>query len=62
MMKPPLKTQFKEWEKQHLKTQSPKKKAVAEKKEILSQRDLEELMGIRKPTYRRHNGALRQRG
>ena len=62
MMNLPLKTQLKEWEKQHLKTQSPKKMAVSEKKEILSHRDLEELMGIRKPTYRRHNGALRQRG
>lgn len=58
----PLKTQLKEWEKQHLKNQSAKKKSVVKKKELLSQRDLEELMGIRKPTYRRHNGALRQRG
>jgi predicted transcriptional regulator of viral defense system len=62
MMNPPLNTQLKEWKKQHLKNQSPKKKLVAKKKELLSQRDLEELMGIRKPTYRRHNGALRQRG
>lgn len=62
MMNPPLKTQLKEWEKQHVKTQSPKKKSVAKKKELLSQRDLEELMDIKKPTYRRHNGALRQRG
>ncbi|UQZ76690.1 hypothetical protein C2I17_20270 [Niallia circulans] len=61
-MKPPLKTQLKEWEKQHLKTLSPKKKLVAKKEEELSHRDLEELMGMRKPTYRRHNGALRQRG
>jgi hypothetical protein len=57
-----LQTQLKEWKKQQLKNQSPKKKAVSEKKEILSHRDLEELMGMRKPTYRRHNGALRQRG
>ena len=62
MMNPLLKTQLKEWEKQHLKTQSPKKKSVAKKEEDLSHRDLEELMGMRKPTYRRHNGALRQRG
>ncbi|MEY8346441.1 hypothetical protein [Niallia circulans] len=58
----PLKIQLKEWEKQYLKTQSPKKKLVTKKEEDLSHRDLEELMGMRKPTYRRHNGALRQRG
>lgn len=62
MMNPLLKTQLKEWERQHLKTQSPKKKSVTKIEEDLSQRDLEELMDLRKPTYRRHNGALRQRG
>ncbi|MEK4825142.1 hypothetical protein NSS71_11335 [Niallia sp. FSL W8-0951] len=61
-MNPPLKIQLKEWEKQNLKTQSPKKKLVTKKEEGLSHRDLEELMGMRKPTYRRRNGALRQRG
>lgn len=62
MMNPLLKTQLKDWKKKHLKTQSPKKKLVTKKEEGLSHRDLEELMGMRKPTYRRHNGALRQRG
>ncbi|NRG32921.1 hypothetical protein [Niallia circulans] len=32
------------------------------KQEVLSKRDLEELMGTKRPTYKRHNGALRQRG
>lgn len=29
--------------------------------ERLSTRDIEELMGVRRPRYKRHNGAIRQR-
>jgi hypothetical protein len=36
-------------------TKSPKKK------EQLSNREIKELMGINKPTYQRHKGAMRQR-
>ncbi|WP_227396994.1 hypothetical protein [Jeotgalibacillus aurantiacus] len=31
------------------------------KKKGLSDRDLRELMGVNRPTYSRHNGAMRQR-
>lgn len=54
--------QLVKWKNMHQEEQTPKKKSVGNRKETLSQRDLEELMGIRKPTYKRHNGALRQRG
>lgn len=32
-----------------------------ETSERLSKRDIEELMGVRRPRYKRHNGAIRQR-
>jgi len=53
--------QLVKWKDIHQEKQTPKKKLVGKKKESFSPRELEELMGIRKPTYRRHNGALRRR-
>lgn len=41
------------------KVKSPKKKK--KKKEILSFRDIEELMGTRRDTYERRNGAVRRK-
>ena len=41
-------------------TKSPPKKAPM-KKEKFSQRELEEMMGVRNPTFSRRRGALRQR-
>lgn len=32
-----------------------------ETSERLSTRDIEELMGVRRPRYKRHNGAIKQR-
>lgn len=37
-----------------------KKQIEKSNKEQLSKRELEELMGMRRPTYRRKNGAFRQ--
>jgi len=42
------------------KTKSPPKKPPV-KKETFSQRELEEMMGVRNPTFSRRRGALRQR-
>jgi len=42
------------------KVKSPKKKRK-KKKEILSFRDIEELMGTRRDTYERRNGAVRRK-
>ncbi|MGH1092481.1 hypothetical protein ACQVUB_23390 [Bacillus mycoides] len=50
-----LKDQLREWKKQW--NQSKKKK----RKETLSTRDIEDLMGIRGPRYERRRGALRQK-
>ncbi|WP_197031358.1 hypothetical protein [Bacillus sp. UNC438CL73TsuS30] len=41
-----------------LQKKSPKNK---QKKEQLSRKDIEELMGINKPVYTRHNGAIRRK-
>lgn len=43
------------------KVKSPKKKKKKKRKEILSFRDIEELMGTRRDTYERRNGAVRRR-
>ncbi|WP_100406654.1 hypothetical protein [Bacillus solitudinis] len=37
------------------------KKEKSNKKEFLSKQDLEELMGLRRPTYGRRRGSLRQK-
>jgi hypothetical protein len=42
-------------EKKKQQDKSPKKK------EQLSKKDVEELMGMNRPTYKRHNGALKQK-
>ncbi|MGG3115272.1 hypothetical protein [Bacillus paranthracis] len=45
-----------------IRSQQQKKQNRYQKKEKLSIRDIEELMGIRKPRYERgHGGALRQK-
>ncbi|GKU82912.1 hypothetical protein [Niallia sp. NCCP-28] len=59
-MNPVFKDQLKQWKKQH-EINSPETKKQ-KKKETFSTRDLEYLMGTRKPRYQRHNGAIRQRG
>ncbi|QAS52824.1 hypothetical protein [Halobacillus litoralis] len=47
--------------KNNIKTPSPKKKRKR-KSESYSQRDIEELMGINRPTYRRgRGGAIKQK-
>ncbi|HFK1518200.1 TPA: hypothetical protein ACGXMA_004079 [Bacillus cereus] len=50
-----LKDQLREWKKQS--KQVKKKK----RKEKLSTRDIEDLMGIHEPRYERRRGALRQK-
>lgn len=57
-----LRDQLKEYKrKNNIKTPSPKKKRK-KKTESLSQEDLEDLMGIRRPTYRRgRGGAIKQK-
>jgi hypothetical protein len=51
----------KEQKQQLSKIQTPKKKRKAKKKENLSFRDIEELMGTRRDTYERRNGAMRRK-
>lgn len=57
-----LRDQLKEYKrKNNIKTPQPKKKR-RKKTESLSQEDLEDLMGIRRPTYRRgRGGAMKQK-
>jgi len=43
------------------KPKKEKKNPVPVKKEEFSRRELEEMMGVRNPTYSRRRGALRQR-
>lgn len=61
-MRKPMKLQLQEWKK---KNQSPEKKQQVKKatpkQEKLSTRDIEDLMGTRRSTYRRHRGAYRQK-
>ncbi|MDF2902382.1 MAG: hypothetical protein K0S25_20 [Bacillus sp. (in: firmicutes)] len=38
-----------------------KKKPKPPKKEVLSQKDIEDLMGIHRDTYKRNNGAIRRK-
>ena len=53
-----LKDQLREWKKQSNHT---KKKTKKKRKEKLSTRDIEGLMGIHGPRYERKRGALRQK-
>ncbi|PHE92482.1 hypothetical protein COF81_19685 [Bacillus pseudomycoides] len=51
-----LKDQLREWKKQANQTKKKKKR-----KEKLTTRDIEDLMGIHGPRYERRRGALRQK-
>ncbi|WP_242290010.1 hypothetical protein [Bacillus cereus group sp. BfR-BA-01319] len=53
-----LKDQLREWKKQ---SNQAKKKTKKKRKEKLSTRDIEELMGIHGPRYERRRGAVRQK-
>ncbi|WP_172805401.1 hypothetical protein [Bacillus mycoides] len=53
-----LKDQICEWKKQ---SDQLKKKNKKKRKENLSTRDIEDLMGIHGPRYERRRGALRQK-
>ncbi|WP_201025617.1 hypothetical protein [Bacillus mycoides] len=53
-----LRDQLREWKKQ---SKQVKKKNKKKRKEKLSNRDIEDLMGIRGPRYERRRGALRQK-
>ncbi|ETT84360.1 uncharacterized membrane protein (DUF106 family) [Bacillus sp. RC55] len=53
-----LRDQLREWNKQ---SKQAKKKNKKKQKEKLSTRDIEDLMGIRGPSYERRRGALRQK-
>ncbi|EEM68566.1 hypothetical protein bthur0009_53690 [Bacillus thuringiensis serovar andalousiensis BGSC 4AW1] len=53
-----LKDQLREWKKQ---SNQMKKKTKKKRKEKLSTRDIEGLMGIHGPRYERRRGALRQK-
>ncbi|MGE1049765.1 hypothetical protein ACTFP3_21205 [Bacillus cereus group sp. MYBK5-2] len=52
-----LKDQLREWKKQSNQAKKTKKK----RKEKLSTRDIEDLMGMHRPCYERRRGALRQK-
>ncbi|MBG9537547.1 phage protein [Bacillus thuringiensis] len=52
-----LKDQLREWKKRSKHAKKNKRK----RKEKLSTRDIEDLMGIRGPRYERRRGALRQK-
>jgi hypothetical protein len=54
-----LKSQLKKWSQKNMpaKKKQPKPKTDSE----LRRRDYEELMGTRRPTYSRRNGAIRQK-
>jgi hypothetical protein len=51
-----LKNESNEWKRKNMPTES-KPKVTNE----LSKRDLEELMGVHRPTYKRSKGAMRQK-
>ncbi|HDR3896976.1 hypothetical protein [Bacillus sp. FSL W7-1334] len=53
-----LKDQLREWKKQ---SNQAKKKKKKKRKEKLSTRDIEDLMGMHRPCYKRRRGALRQK-
>ncbi|MFV1455167.1 hypothetical protein [Bacillus mycoides] len=53
-----LRDQLREWNKQ---SKQAKKIQVKKRKEKLSTRDIEDLMGIRGPRYERRRGVLRQK-
>ncbi|MEN3132065.1 hypothetical protein [Bacillus albus] len=53
-----LRDQLREWEKQ---SKQAKKKNKKKRKEKLSNRDIEDLMGMHRPCYERRRGALRQK-
>ncbi|MGG4304223.1 hypothetical protein [Bacillus wiedmannii] len=53
-----LKDQLREWKKQ---SNQAKKETKKKRKEKLSTRDIEGLMGIHGPRYERRRGALRQK-
>ncbi|WJE54310.1 hypothetical protein QRE66_08765 [Bacillus cereus] len=53
-----LRDQLREWNKQ---SKLAKKKSKKKRKENLSTREIEELMGIHGPRYERRRGALRQK-
>ncbi|MBK5346090.1 MULTISPECIES: hypothetical protein [Bacillus] len=53
-----LRDQLREWKKR---SNQVKKKNKKKRKEKLSTRDIEDLMGIRGPRYERRRGALRQK-
>ncbi|NRD80297.1 hypothetical protein HPT25_23530 [Bacillus sp. BRMEA1] len=48
-------------EKNKQQSKSPKKRAVKVSESKLSRKDLEDLMGIHRDVYTRHNGALRRK-
>ncbi|MEN1934214.1 hypothetical protein AAIE21_01100 [Paenibacillus sp. 102] len=53
-----LRDQLREWKKQ---SKQGEKKNKKKRKEKLSTRNIEDLMGIRGPRYKRRRGALRQK-
>ncbi|NCA61176.1 hypothetical protein [Bacillus cereus] len=53
-----LKDQLHEWKKQ---SNLGKKKKEKKRKEKLSPRDIEDLMGMHRPCYERRRGAIRQK-
>ncbi|HDR4863250.1 TPA: hypothetical protein QCR61_005623 [Bacillus cereus] len=53
-----LKDQLCEWKKQ---SNQAKKKTKKKRKEKLSTREIEDLMGMHRPCYERRRGALRQK-
>ncbi|USK61319.1 hypothetical protein [Peribacillus asahii] len=61
-MKPSLKQQLKQWKLDYQEVKQIAEKSKKKKKpENFSARDLRELMGQNRSTYKRHNGAFRQR-
>ncbi|MEI4605927.1 hypothetical protein G9298_02410 [Bacillus thuringiensis] len=53
-----LKDQLREWKKQSTQVE---KKQKRKRKENLSTRDIEDLMGIHRPRYERRRGVIRQK-
>jgi hypothetical protein len=45
----------------HVKLEQKKQPEQSPKKEKLSKQDIKELMGMSRPTYKRHKGAMRQK-
>jgi hypothetical protein len=57
-----LKDELHKWKKSKRKTKSKsKKKQQPKAPETFSTRDIEELMGVHRQTYKRHHGALRSK-